>query len=88
VPGSGKLISESELRLHNGNEKDLIYVAYKGTVYDVTNCPRWRFGLHEGVHFGGQDLSQDLDNKAPHAGGVFSHPCVKVVGRLVKDWHS
>ena len=72
----------SELRLYNGDDKDCMYVAYKGIVYDVTDCPKWRRGIHEGRHFPGQDLSAELDNDAPHAGGVFSHPCVIVVGRL------
>ena len=77
-----KIFSDRELRLYNGEDNDRIYVAYKGIVYDVTDCPKWRHGLHEGQHFPGQDLSDELDNQAPHAGGVFSHPCVAIVGRL------
>jgi len=80
-----KTFSETDLRLNNGVDKEKILVAYKGKVYDVTDCPKWRQGLHEGLHFGGQDLSYELDNEAPHAGGVFSHPCVKLVGRFVKN---
>jgi len=75
----------SRLRLFNGEDEDRMFVAYKGIVYDVTDCPKWRRGIHEGLHFPGQDLSYELDNGAPHAGGVFSHPCVKVIGRLVSD---
>jgi predicted heme/steroid binding protein len=78
-------ISRDDLRFFNGEDKDRIYVAYKGTVYDVSDCPRWHRGLHEGVHFPGQDLTKELDNDAPHTGGVFSHPCVKVVGHLTDD---
>ena len=76
------IIHENQLRLYNGDDKDRMYVAYKGIVYDVTDCPKWRRGIHEGLHIPGQDLSTELDNQAPHAGGVFSHPCVKIVGRL------
>ena len=79
-----RIFTESELCLYNGDDDELMYVAYKGIVYDVTNCPKWRSGLHEGQHFPGQDLSTELDNEAPHAGGVFSHPCVIIVGRLQK----
>jgi predicted heme/steroid binding protein len=77
-----KVIIESQLRLFNGDDEDRMYVAYKGIVYDVTDCPKWRQGIHERQHFPGQDLSAELDNEAPHAGGVFSHPCVKIIGRL------
>jgi predicted heme/steroid binding protein len=77
-----RMICESQLRRFNGDDDDRMYVAYKGIVYDVTDCPKWRQGIHEGLHFPGQDLSAELDNEAPHAGGVLSHPCVKIVGRL------
>ena len=80
-----KKISQSQLRLFNGEDDERIYVAYKGIVYDVTNCPKWRSGIHEGQHFPGQDLSDELDHEAPHAGGVFSHPCVKIIGRLQSE---
>ena len=80
-----KRISESQLHLFDGDTDERMYVAYKGIVYDVTDCPKWRRGNHEGLHFPGQDLSVELDNQAPHAGGVFSHPCVKIVGRLASQ---
>jgi len=80
-----RIISISELRLFNGEDSDRMYVAYKGIIYDVTDCPKWRNGIHEREHFPGQDLSNELDNEAPHAGGVFSHPCVRVVGHLKSD---
>jgi predicted heme/steroid binding protein len=80
-----KNITESQLRLFNGEDQERMYVAYKGIVYDVTDCPNWRQGIHEGLHFPGQDLSTELDNEAPHAGGVFSHPCIRIVGRLKSE---
>ena len=75
-------ISENRLRLFNGDDNDRMYVAYHGIIYDVTDCPKWHHGIHEGLHLPGQDLSAELDKEAPHADGVFSHPCVKIVGRL------
>jgi predicted heme/steroid binding protein len=75
-------INANQLKKYNGEDEDRMYIAYKGIVYDVTDCPKWRQGIHEGLHLPGQDLSFELDNGAPHAGGVFSHPCIKVVGRL------
>ncbi len=50
---SKKIFSDRELRLYNGEDNNRIYVAYKGIVYDVTDCPKWRHGLHEGQHFPG-----------------------------------
>lgn len=60
------------------------YVAHAGIVYDVSDCPKWRTGLHEGQHFPGQDLTDELPN-APHTVDVFTRPCVKRVGVLVED---
>jgi len=77
-----KIFSELELRLYNGEDNERMYVAYKGIVYDITDCPKWRSGLHELIHFPGQDLSSELDQDAPHAGGIFSHPCITIVGHL------
>lgn len=71
----------SELRRFDG-ESGPMYIACDGIVYDVTDCYRWRTGLHEMLHFPGQDLSHELVN-APHDGEVFLHPCVKVIGRLI-----
>lgn len=78
-------LTERQLHLFNGDDEDRMYVAYHGIIYDVTDCPKWHRGIHEGLHFPGQDLSYELDNGAPHAGGVFTHPCVKVVGRLLSE---
>ncbi len=77
-----KMFSKSQLHLFNGKDENRMCVAYKGIIYDVTDCPKWRHGVHEGLHLPGQDLSDELDAEAPHAGGVFSHPCVIIIGRL------
>jgi len=74
-------IPESELRRNNGDRGSRKYVAYKGVVYDVTDCPKWTLDLHEGLHFPGQDLTSELPD-APHEDDVFSRPCVKKMGRL------
>jgi len=76
-----RLVTLSELRRNNGDRGTPKYVAYRGVVYDVTDCPRWRLDLHERLHFAGLDLSGELGD-APHQEEVFSRPCVKVVGRL------
>jgi predicted heme/steroid binding protein len=76
-----RLFTEAELRHYDG-EGCPMYIAYQGVVYDVTDCPKWRSGLHEGQHFPAQDLTDEL-TAAPHREEVFSHPCIKRVGRLI-----
>jgi predicted heme/steroid binding protein len=77
-----RLISTLELHRNTGERGTRIFVALDGVVYDVTDCPKWRTGLHELLHFAGQDLSPEFA-AAPHTASVFTHPCVKVVGKLL-----
>ncbi len=76
-----RLIIEMELRRSTGERGTRKLIAYRGLVYDVTDCPKWRTDLHEQLHFPGQDLTGELPD-APHHEEVFSRPCVKVVGKL------
>lgn len=75
-----RVFTEKELRGYNG-EGESILVAYKGIVYDVSNSPRWRTGMHENMHFPGLDLTGEM-TEAPHNESVFQRPCVKIVGRM------
>lgn len=77
-------VSPAELRRSNGDGGTRMWVAVDGEVFDVTDCARWRGGLHEGQHFPGQELTPEL-REAPHGAEVLSHPCVKRVGRLRHD---
>jgi predicted heme/steroid binding protein len=70
-----------ELRRLDG-EDGPAYIAYHGVVYDVSGCPRWSSGIHERLHFPGQDLSGEMYD-APHEEDVFRRPCVRRVGRLI-----
>jgi len=76
-----RIVTEAELRRSTGERGTRKLIAYKGTVYDVSDCPKWRTDLHEQLHFPGQDLTGEL-LEAPHREEVFSRPCVKVVGQL------
>jgi predicted heme/steroid binding protein len=78
---SVRTFTEHELQQYNGERGQPAYIAYAGWVYDVTDCPKWRTGLHEQLHFAGADLTRSL-RKAPHFEEVFLRPCVKRVGRL------
>lgn len=73
--------SERELRSYSGERGTPMYIAYDGVVYDVTRCPKWRRGIHENLHWPGQELTAEMRD-APHNADVFAHPCVKRVGRL------
>lgn len=79
-----RIISQVELRRGTGERGTPKLIAFRGIVYDVTDCPKWRTDLHEQLHFPGQDLTSELPD-APHAEEVFSRPCIKVVGRLLAE---
>ncbi len=78
---SERSVSQGELRRSTGERGTRMWVAVAGVVYDVTDCARWRSGLHEGQHVPGQELTQEF-GEAPHGAEVLSHPCVQRVGRL------
>ena len=73
--------TEQQLRYYIGERGYPMYIAYAGVVYDVTDCPKWRTGLHEQLHFAGFDLTGELPD-APHGQEVFTRPCVQRVGVL------
>jgi hypothetical protein len=43
-----RLVSISELHRNTGERGARIYVAYKGLVYDITDCLRWKSGCMKG----------------------------------------
>jgi predicted heme/steroid binding protein len=71
--------TRSQLALHNGQDKETIYVAYQGLIYDVTSSRLWRNGKHY-EHWAGQDLTAELAD-APHSESVFEK--FEAVGKLV-----
>jgi predicted heme/steroid binding protein len=71
-------ITENQLALRNGQDKDQIWIAYKGKVYDVTNSRLWLKGKHY-EHWAGQDLTDELKD-APHTEKVFEK--FKIIGIL------
>jgi len=78
-----KVFTIDELRRCDG-ENGPMYISYNGIVYDVSASRRWRSGIHEGLHFPGQDLSGEF-SEAPHGEEVFLHPIIKRVGRFLSD---
>lgn len=71
--------NQFQLALRNGQDRDEIWIAYKGVIYDVTHSRLWRKGKHY-EHWAGQDLTDELAD-APHTEFVFER--LKVVGKLV-----
>ena len=81
---SEKTYTIQELKKYNGDDEPEILIAFEGVVYDVTDCPKWRSGMHEQQHYPGLDLSFEI-NDAPHNAEVFNRPCVKQVGILITE---
>lgn len=67
-----------QVALHNGVDRDEIWVAYKGLIYDVTLSRLWITGAHYG-HWSGQDLTEELKD-APHSDKVFNK--FNIIGKL------
>ncbi len=71
--------TRSQLALRNGQDREDIWVAYQGLIYDVKLSKLWRKGQHY-EHWAGQDLTEELKD-APHNANVFDK--FEVIGRLV-----
>ncbi len=65
-----KTFTKAQLALRNGQDKDDIWVAFQGKIYDVTASRLWRNGKHY-EHWAGQDLTDELAT-APHSERVFA----------------
>ena len=70
--------TKMELARRNGQDREEIWVAYNGLIYDVTTSRLWRNGKHY-EHWAGQDLTEELQD-APHAAEVFGK--FTVVGKV------
>lgn len=55
--------------MRNGQDREEIWVAFKGIIYEVTHSRHWRNGIHY-KHWAGQDLTPELAD-APHGDYVF-----------------
>lgn len=72
------IYSRAQLALRNGSDRDEIWCAYQGLIYDITRSRLWRNGKHY-EHWAGQDLTDELPD-APHGEWVFGK--FEIVGRL------
>lgn len=69
VPPETKSFTLEELARYNGKNGSPAYIAIEGTVYDVTNIPQWKEGIHAGKFEAGKDYTKELKNQAPHDAG-------------------
>lgn len=70
--------TRQQLALRNGQDKQEIWVAFEGKIYDVGRSRLWRNGKHY-EHWAGQDLTDELKD-APHTHSVFEK--FEVIGVL------
>ena len=75
-----KEYTRAQLALRNGQDREEIWCAYKGMIYDVSSSRLWRNGHHY-EHWAGQDLTKELGD-APHTERVFER--FSIVGKLQK----
>ena len=71
----------AQLALRNGQDKDVVWCAYKGRIYDLTSSRLWASGKHY-EHWAGQDLTDELPD-APHTESVFEK--FEVVGMVTES---
>ena len=71
-------LTVDELAAYNGKDGKPAYVAVKGVIYDVTNVPAWKDGVHKG-NTAGMDVT-DLIANAPHGESVTTN--LTAVGKL------
>ena len=74
-----QMYSMAQLALRNGQDREEVWIAYKGLIYDVSKSRLWREGKHY-EHWAGQDLTDELAD-APHTNKVFDK--FDVVGKLI-----
>jgi predicted heme/steroid binding protein len=71
--------TRNQLALRNGEDREEIWIAYKGLIYDVSGSRLWQRGKHY-EHWAGQDLTDELPD-APHTETVFDK--FEVIGILL-----
>jgi predicted heme/steroid binding protein len=74
-----KEYSRAQLALRNGQDREEIWCAYRGFIYDVSASRLWRNGKHY-EHWAGQDLTDELPD-APHTDRVFER--FTIIGKLI-----
>lgn len=71
-----------QLAEYDGKDGNRAYVAIDGVIYDVTDVPAWKDGMHNGVE-AGKDLTEVLTGQSPHGDSVLAD--LPVVGNVVSE---
>lgn len=73
-----------ELAKYNGQDGNPAYVAVDGTIYDVTDSPKWSKGKHRSVKGveAGNDLTEKIKSLSPHGTGILED--YPIVGKLIE----
>ncbi len=77
-----KSFSKDELEKFDGKEGRLLYVVFKGKIYDLSNSHLWIQGTHMGVHTRNEDLAETIKS-APHDEQMLNR--FPVVGNLAEQ---
>lgn len=77
-------VTLEELAKYNGQDGNPAYVAVDGTIYDVTDSPKWSKGKHRSVKGveAGNDLTEKIKSLSPHGTGILED--YPIVGKLVE----
>jgi len=75
-----KIFTKEELRKYDGRN-GVVYIAYNGKVFDVSDSYHWRTGIHHAMHPCGCDLTEALEKAAPHSISLLEK--FPIVGELV-----
>ncbi len=77
-----KVFTTAKLAKYNGKDGNPAYIAVDGKVYDVTNVPEWKGGVHQNRFEAGKDLTEEITKLSPH--GKSKLELVPIVGTLAK----
>lgn len=70
--GTEQTFTIEELSQYDGLEGRKAYIAVDGIVYDVTDIPQWKDGIHQGRFQAGKDYSAEIRSESPHGLSMLS----------------
>lgn len=82
IKGCPQDLTPDQLSQFDGKEERPAYVAYNGTIYDVTASRLWKEGSHFKKHPAGRDMTDAL-KMAPHKEDKII--AMSVVGKLIQE---
>jgi len=79
------LMTLDQLSQFDGKDGRRAFIAVSGVVYEVTQSPRWRNGIHNGDSriAAGNDLTSQIDAISPHGRRVLDN--IPRVGRIIEE---